>query len=89
MEVSCFTVTHQLSMRSAAFAPPVRLGGVGPVSVEEMKPDWETPEGRGGDMFERRQEPLATLWRFAAFLQIEGGREEVETEGRCTSFPSV
>lgn len=58
----------------------MRLGGVGPVSVEEMKPDWETPEGRGGRMFEGRQEPFATLWRFAAFLQIEGGREEVETE---------
>lgn len=62
--------------------------GWDPVSIEEMKPDWETLGGRGGHMFERRQQPLATLWRFAAFLQIEGGREEVETEGEVRVFPA-
>lgn len=56
---------NESSQMSAAFVLPAQLAGVGSVRVEEMKPDWETPEGRGGHMFESRtQESLATVGRF-------------------------
>lgn len=48
---------NESSRMSAAFVQPAQLAGVGSVSVGEMKPDWETPGGRGGHMFERMQEP--------------------------------
>lgn len=55
---------NELSQMSAAFVQPVQLAGVGSVRVEETKPDWESPGGREGHMFERMQESLATVWRF-------------------------
>lgn len=54
---------NESSQMSAAFVQPAQLAGVGSARVEEMKPDWETPGGRGGHMFERMQESLATVWR--------------------------